>query len=134
MYLASASGRLIRHGLMLLGAATDHTNQSQRHMKNRQQASQPRPVAVCWGPTEKKRLPLPIDGESVRLRPALVLRLPRQIQHQAVEADTLKPPVKYRTHLSQLAREDQIVSSDTDARGVRVELGQLIRMTGLNLT
>ena len=103
-------------------------------MRNRQLVSQLRPEAECLGLTEKKLLPSLIVKPSVRLRSALALHLPRQTQHQAVEADTLKPPVKCRTHRSQLVREDQILSSDTDACGVRVELGQLIRMTGLNLT
>ena len=103
-------------------------------MRNRQLASQLRPVAECWGPMEKKRLPLPIDGVSVRLRPALALHPPRQTQHLAVEADTLKPPVKCRTHRSQLVLEDLTAKSGTDARGVRVELGQLTHTIGLNLT
>ena len=103
-------------------------------MRNRQLVSQLRPVAESWGPMEKKRLPLPIDGVSVRLRPALVLHHPRQTQLPAVEADTLKPPVRCRTHRNQLVQEDLTAMSGTDARGVRVQPGQLIHTTGLNLT
>ena len=132
MCLASASGRLTQPGPMLLEVAIDHTNLSRKPMRNRLRVSQPRPVAVCWGPMEKKRLPLPIDGVSVRLRPALVLHPPRQTQHLAVEADTLKPPVKCRTHRSQLVREGPTESSGPDALGVTVERDRRIHTIGPN--
>ena len=134
MCLANASGRLTQPGPMLLEVAIDHTNLSRKPMRNRLRVSQPRPVAECWGPMEKKRLPLPIDGVSVRLRPALVLHHHRQTQLPAVEADTLEPPARCRTHRSQLVQGDLTAMSGTDARGVRVQPGQLIHTIGLSLT
>ena len=81
---------------------------------------------------EKKPLLSAIGKQSARLRPAPVPHLPRLIQHLAVKADTLKPPGKYRTHRSQLVREDPIANNGTDARGAREELDRRIHMLGLN--